>query len=126
VKARELLSEISRHAADKKALEMVELDLREMVDYTDYFLICSGTSERQVRAIHDGIIEGLKHERRLLPQRVEGLAEARWVVMDYLEVVVHIFTPQTRAFYRLEALWGEARATGLSPMGVLAAGREGP
>lgn len=126
MKARDLLSDISRHAADKKAIDMVELDLREMIDYTDYFLICSGTSERQVRAIHDGIIEGLKRDRRLHPQRVEGLADARWVVMDYLEVVVHIFTPQTRAFYRLESLWGEAHATGLSPTGVLAAGREGP
>lgn len=126
MKARALLSDISRHAADKKALDMVELDMREMIGYTDYFLICSGTSERQVRAIHDGITEGLKRERRLLPQRVEGLPEATWVVIDYLDVVVHIFTPQTRTFYRLEALWGEARPTAASPVSLLAAGREGP
>lgn len=123
--ARELLCDVSRHAADKKALDVVELDMREMIGYTDYFLICSGTSERQVRAIHDGIIEGLKRERRLLPQRVEGVPDATWVVIDYLDVVVHIFTPQTRAFYRLEALWGETRPTASSQASLVAAGREG-
>jgi ribosome-associated protein len=101
-------------ADDKKAIDIVELAVSEAVGYTDYFLICSGNTERQVKAIHDGIHQGLKDDHGLLPRRVEGLAESRWVLMDYLDVVVHIFTPEARAFYRLEQLWGEvpARAVG--------------
>jgi ribosome-associated protein len=112
--ADELLREIARYAADKKAIDMVELDLREVLGYTDYFVVCSGNTARQAAAIHDGIHEGLKHEHELLPRRVEGTAQAGWILMDYLDVVVHIFTPQTREFYRLEQLWGEApvRAAG--------------
>lgn len=110
----ELVGEIARYATDKKAIDLVELDLREVLGYTDYFLICSGNTGRQAKAIHDGILEGLKHEHDLLPRRVEGSAQGGWILMDYLDVVVHIFTPETRAFYRLEQLWGEvpARAAG--------------
>jgi ribosome-associated protein len=98
------------YADDKKAQDIVELDLRGVVGYTDYFVICTGASERQVKAIHDGIHLGLKDTHGLLPRRVEGLGESSWVLMDYLDVVVHVFTPQTRSFYRLEQLWGEAPA----------------
>jgi ribosome-associated protein len=104
----ELVSEIARLAADKKALEVVELDLRGVLGYTDYFLICSGNTSRQTKAIHDGILEGLKREHDTLPRRVEGASRADWILMDYLDVVVHIFTPQARDYYRLEQLWGEA------------------
>jgi ribosome-associated protein len=104
----ELLREIARYAADKKAHDVVELDLREVVGYTDYFLVCSGNTPRQAKAIHDAILTGLKHEHELLPRRVEGSAEGGWILMDYLDVVAHIFTPQAREFYRLEHLWGEA------------------
>jgi ribosome-associated protein len=97
----------AQYADDKKAQDILELDLRGVVGYTDYFVICTGTSERQVKAIHDGIYQGLKDEHDLLPRRVEGVSESRWVLMDYLDVVVHVFTAQTRAFYRLEQLWGE-------------------
>jgi ribosome-associated protein len=103
-----LVAEITRLAADKKAADVVELDLRGVLDYADYFLICSGNTNRQTKAIHDAILEGLKHERGTLPRRVEGLARADWILMDYLDVVVHIFTPDVRAYYRLEELWGEA------------------
>jgi ribosome-associated protein len=89
-------------------LEIVQLDLRGMVGYADYFLICSGRSDRQTRAIHDGIHQGMKAEHGLLPQRTEGVAEGRWILLDYLDVVVHIFTPEMREYYRLEQLWGEA------------------
>jgi ribosome-associated protein len=99
---------IAGYADDKKAQDIVELDLRGVVGYTDYFVICTGASERQVKAIHDGIHQGLKDDHGLLPRRVEGVSESRWVLMDYLDVVVHVFTPQTRSFYRLEQLWGEA------------------
>jgi ribosome-associated protein len=103
----ELVAEIARYAADKKALDVVELDLRGVLGYTDYFLVCSGNTGRQAKAIHDGILEGLKREHGALPRRVEGSGETGWILMDYLDVVVHIFTPETREFYRLEHLWGE-------------------
>jgi ribosome-associated protein len=106
----ELASAIAGYASDKKAIDIVELDLRGVLGYTDYFVICSGNTERQVKAIHDGINEGMKKEHGVLPRRVEGVAEARWILMDYLDVVVHVFTPQTRSYYRLEQLWGEVPA----------------
>ena len=71
-------------------------------------MICSGRSDRQVKAIHDAIHRGMKAEHGLFPERVEGLSHPRWVLMDYLDVVVHVFTPETREYYRLEQLWGEA------------------
>ncbi len=106
----ELVREIARYAEDKKALDVIELDLRGVLGYTDYFLVCSGNTGRQAKAIHDCILEGLKHEHELQPRRVEGSGTTGWILMDYLDVVVHIFTPQTREFYRLEQLWGEAPA----------------
>ena len=108
VSGEQLLSEIVRLAADKKALEVVELDLRGVLDYTDFFVICSGNTTRQTKAIHDGILEGLKREHGAIPRRVEGAGRADWILMDYLDVVVHILTPEARSFYRLEELWGEA------------------
>ena len=112
-----LIAEIGRYAAEKKAIDVIELDLRGVLGYTDYFLVCSGNTGRQAKAIHDGIMEGLKREHDVIPRRVEGSAQAGWILMDYLDVVVHIFTPETREFYRLEQLWGEvpARAAGTSP-----------
>jgi ribosome-associated protein len=105
-----LVREIARYAEDKKAIDLVELDLRGVLGYTDYFVICSGNTGRQAKAIQDGIAEGLKREHGTLPRRVEGSADGGWILMDYLDVVVHIFTPQAREFYRLEQLWGEAPA----------------
>ena len=99
---------IAAHAADRKAIDIVALDLREVAGYTDFFVICSGNTDRQTKAIHDRIHQGLKKEHGLLPRRVEGLGEARWILLDYLDVVVHVFTPEARDFYRLEQLWGEA------------------
>jgi ribosome-associated protein len=110
MKPEQLVSEIARYAADKKALDVVELDLRGVLGYTDYFLVCSGNTGRQAKAIQDGILEGLKREHELTPRRVEGTGEGGWILLDYLDVVVHIFTPQAREFYRLEQLWGEAPA----------------
>jgi ribosome-associated protein len=111
----ELVAEIARFADDKKAIDIVELDLRGVLGYTDYFLICSGGTDRQAKSIHDGIHEGMKKEHGVLPRRVEGLPEARWVLMDYLDVVVHIFVPETREHYRLEQLWGEAPKRRVEP-----------
>ncbi len=103
-----LAEAIAGYAADKKAAEVVELDLRGVLGYTDYFIVCSGNTERQTKAIHDGIHLGMKDDHGVLPRRVEGAAEARWILMDYLDVVVHVFTPEARDYYRLEQLWGEA------------------
>jgi ribosome-associated protein len=106
VSPHELAQRIAGYAADKKAIDIVELDLRE-VGYTDFFVVCTGNTERQVKAIHDGIYEGLKHDHGILAGRVEGVSEARWILLDYLDVVAHVFTPDTRSYYRLEQLWGE-------------------
>ncbi len=103
-----LAAEVCRFATDKKALDILEIDLRGIVGYTDFFVICSGNTERQTKAIHDGVLEGVKREHGTTPRRVEGLTPGSWVLMDYLDVVVHLFTPATRDFYRLERLWGEA------------------
>ena len=110
----QLAENIAGLAADKKAVDVVELDVRGVLGYTDFFVVCSGNTDRQTKAIHDGIDYGLKKEHGVLPRRVEGLAEARWILMDYLDVIVHVFTPEAREFYRLEQLWGEApkRAVG--------------
>jgi ribosome-associated protein len=103
-----ILAEAAEFASDRKALDIVALDLRGMIGYADYLLICSGRSDRQAKAIHDAIHAGLKERHRLLPRRVEGFTEGRWILIDYLDVVVHVFTPETREHYRLEQLWGEA------------------
>jgi ribosome-associated protein len=106
----EIARTIAEHASDRKALDIVQLDLRGIIGYTDYFVICTGRSDRQTKAIHDAIHQGMKSEHGLLPRRVEGLSEARWILMDYLDVIVHVFTPEMREYYRLEQLWGEAPA----------------
>ena len=112
--AAEVAGLIAGYAAEKKAIDIVELDLRGVSGYTDYFVICSGNTERQTKAIHDAIHLGMKNDHGILPRRVEGLPEARWVLMDYFDVVVHIFTPDTREYYRLEQLWGRRRGAAWS------------
>jgi ribosome-associated protein len=109
----ELVDAVAGFAGDAKAIDLVSLEVREVRGYTDYFVVCSGNTDRQTKAIHDRVHEGLKKEHGLLPRRVEGLQEARWVLLDYLDVVVHVFTPETRQFYALERLWGEVPARAL-------------
>ena len=110
----ELAGRIAEIASDRKASDIRVLDLREVVTYTDFLVICSGSSERQTKAIHDAIHRGLKDRDGLLPRRVEGEREARWILMDYLDCVVHVFTPEARDFYRLDQLWGEVPARSVS------------
>ena len=81
--------------------------MRPVCTYTDFFVICTGLSSRQVKAVWDEVHGRLKHEDGSLPRSVEGEAEASWIVGDYLDVVLHVFTPETRAFYRLEDLWAD-------------------
>lgn len=106
----EIAAAVAEYAADRKALDVVQMDLRGMISYTDYFVVCTGRSDRQTKAIHDAIYAGMKNEHGLLPRRVEGLPHARWILMDYLDVIVHVFTPEMREYYRIEQLWGEAPA----------------
>ncbi len=105
----QLAERIAAIAADKKARDVRVIDLRGIVSYTDFFVVCSGNTERQTKAIHDAVYQELKKDG-LLPRRVEGEREARWILLDYLDCVCHVFTPDARAFYRLEQLWGEAPA----------------
>ena len=103
----ELAQRLAAIADDKKATDLVALDVRGLVGYTDYLVICTARTERQAKAIHDEVYHQLKREGRL-PARVEGEREAEWVLMDYLDSVLHVFTPELRERYRLEVLWGEA------------------
>jgi ribosome-associated protein len=96
-----------RIAADKKAMDVVVLDMRDASSITDYFLICSGGSERQVQAIADAIDEQLT-QSGIESLGVEGYREGRWILMDYGDVIVHVFSQETREFYDLERLWANA------------------
>jgi ribosome-associated protein len=94
-------------AEDKKAQDLIVLDLRTAAGFTDYFIICSGANARQVRAIADGVMAALAAEGAR-PAHVEGYDRADWILLDYFDFIVHIFAPETRAFYGLERLWGNA------------------
>jgi ribosome-associated protein len=93
-------------AEDKKAEGLVVLDLRKAAGFTDYFIICSGTNPRQTRAIADAVMEALADD--VQPAHVEGYDRSEWILLDYFDFVVHIFAPDTRLFYGLERLWGNA------------------
>ncbi len=94
-------------ADDKQVNELVVLDLRPANGFTDFFVIGSGTNSRQVRAIADGIVEALAAEG-VKPSHVEGYDRSEWILLDYFDFIVHVFMPETRAFYGLERLWGDA------------------
>jgi ribosome-associated protein len=94
-------------ADDKKATNLVVLDLRKAAGFTDYFVICSGTNSRQIRAIADGVMEALA-AAGVKPAHVEGYERSEWVLLDYFDFIVHVFAPETRMFYGLERLWGNA------------------
>ncbi|HEY2847661.1 MAG TPA: ribosome silencing factor [Pyrinomonadaceae bacterium] len=96
-------------AAEKKALDMRVLDLRDIASFTEFFIICSGTNQRQVQAIADEIEERLKKELQTRPVRIEGYNSAEWLLMDYGDFIVHIFNKEAREFYDLERLWRDAR-----------------
>ena len=83
------------------------LDMRPVCTYTDFFVVCSGRNARQTDAIWDEVHAVLKRDEELLPRSVAGEAEATWIVADYLDVVLHVFTPEAREYYRLEDLWGD-------------------
>jgi ribosome-associated protein len=96
-----------RAAEDKKAHDLLVLDLRKAAGFTDYFVICSGTNPRQIRAIADAILDALAVDGAK-PAHVEGYDRSEWILLDYFDFIVHIFARETRAFYGLERLWGSA------------------
>jgi ribosome-associated protein len=94
-------------ALDRKALDVVVMDLHAAGAFTDYFIVCTGQNARQVQAIADAVEASLK-ARKLRPSHVEGYDRAEWVLVDYFDFIVHVFTPGARNFYGLERLWGDA------------------
>ena len=83
--------------------------MRSVCDFTDYFVICSGRNPRQTKSISDEVYAGLKREK-LTPRSIDGEREGSWIIADYLDVVLHVFTPEARQYYRLEELWGDVPA----------------
>jgi ribosome-associated protein len=110
--APELLRVAAAAAASKKATDLVGLDLSALEGVADYFLICSGASEPQVKAIAEEVEDKLR-ERGARPWHVEGREYRRWVLLDFVDVVVHVFHERTRDYYLLERLWGDARRVDL-------------
>ncbi len=98
-----------KSADEKKALNMLALDLREIASFTEFFFIASGTNQRQVQAIADEITEQLKKEHRRRAIRIEGYNKAEWTLLDYGDFVIHLFDKEAREFYDLERLWLDAR-----------------
>jgi ribosome-associated protein len=96
-------------ASEKKAMNLVALDLREVASFAEFFVICSGANQRQVQAISDEINEQLKKHFKSRPVRIEGYSGAEWVLLDYGDFIVHIFDKDARDFYDLERLWRDAK-----------------
>jgi ribosome-associated protein len=109
----EALRQVSAALEDRKAVDPVALDLRGLSEATDYFVIASGTSEAHVRGMAEHLME------RLRPHHVEGLAQGRWVLLDYVDLVVHLFHPELREFYQLERLWGDAPPVAWGEVGTV-------
>jgi ribosome-associated protein len=108
ISSQRLANLIGEYALEKKAADIKVLDLRKLADVTDYFLICSAEVELQARAIADNIIENLK-KKGIKAWHAEGYQNSKWILLDYVDVVVHIFLNETREFYGLERLWGDAK-----------------
>lgn len=109
MEAIELARTIVDAIADKKGENVVLLDIRGLSVLADYFVIGSGTSERQLRAIAEGVEENTRRQHRRRPHRVEGRPEGGWVLMDYGDVVIHLFSPAQRRYYGLERLWNKGK-----------------
>ena len=103
-----------RAAEDKKAVDLAVLDLRKAAGFTDYFILASGNNARQVRAIADAVIDALS-AAGAKPAHVEGYDRSEWILLDYFDFIVHVFAPETRMFYGLERLWGNAERVEFSP-----------
>jgi ribosome-associated protein len=106
----DLARQIVDLASEKQASDIVMLDLRKVSLLADFFVICSASSERQLNAIQDGIVEELRNTEHRRPIRREGTASSGWLLLDYGDVVVHVFAPEEREYYQLEDLWADAPA----------------
>ena len=95
-------------AASRKALQMTAIDIRKIASFAEFFLVCSGTSIRRVQAIADEVMDRLKKERNSRPLHTEGFEAGTWVLLDYGDLIVHVFTEEAREFYQLERLWRDA------------------
>ena len=104
---------IAAVAQDKLAQDVVILDMRPVTVFTDFFVIATGQNERQTKGIYDEVYARLKKEAGLTPRATDGVREATWILADYLDVVLHVFTPEARGFYQLEDLWGDVPAVEL-------------
>lgn len=113
-------------ADSKGAMEIVTLDMRGLVSYTDFLVVCTARNERQAKAIGDEVGLRLKRDESLLPRQVEGGPAGGWTVLDYLDCVLHVFTPQARDRYRLELLWEDAPRLELGLAGETMGGRAAP
>lgn len=105
--SKNLAKKIARLTLEKKAIDVRILDLHPLTSMTDFFVICTGESNTQVRAIADHVSFSLKG-KKIRPLHIEGLSNQEWVLIDYVTVIVHVFQPQKREFYSLERLWGDA------------------
>jgi ribosome-associated protein len=112
---RELALGAAAIAYDKKAEDILLLDMRGLVDYTDYLVICTGRTPRQTKSISQELRHRLKKDFAVTPRRVEGEKEGDWILVDALDVVIHVFTPEARDFYRLDRLWREAPLEEFAP-----------
>ncbi len=101
---------IAALAQEKLAHDVVILDMRPVTVFTDFFVIVSGQNPRQTKAIFDEVHTRLKQDERIIPRSIDGEREATWIIADYLDVVLHVFTPEAREYYRLEELWGDVPA----------------
>ena len=112
---------LARHAAalclDNKANDLLVLDLLGVTDMSDYFVIASGTSDTHVRGVAEHVLQGMK-AAGFTPLSIEGMQQGRWVLLDFFDVVVHVFHPAQRTFYQLERLWGDAKPLALKSQGA--------
>ena len=116
IASQELAQRAAALTLDRKATDVVLLDLRDISSATDFFIIASGTSDTHVRAIAEHVMEELRHEG-IRAHHVEGLESGRWALIDYIDFVVHVFHPKLREFYQLERLWGDAGQIPLDAQG---------
>jgi len=114
---REILCAAASSAQDKKAFELTALDVSDVTSFTDAFLLCSTSSKRHLDAVADGIQRALRQKKRR-PLHTEGNAGSSWVLLDYGDVIVHVFTEERRSYYKLESLWGDAPRLTSSDLGL--------
>jgi ribosome-associated protein len=110
-----IVRDVALLALDKKGEDVVILDLREVSEATDFFVMVSGDTDVQVRAIADHVVDRLREREKIKPWHVEGRRYGNWILLDYVDFVVHVFEKGTREYYQLERLWGDAKVVNVSP-----------